>query len=261
MNVSGSKNTNTGSIIAVSFFIFALATFLPVESALCMDGGALKNIAFQDTGEGFKVEIRTNAPIGEYRPACLLSPSRMVIDLMGNWKNPGKNVYETGNGVLKKIVVGEHRDRLRVVMHLQGNVRLDPIISQSGNELVLEAPARLIEDLGGDEHLLEKSKLKSLVFESSPGVFRLALGTDEPVAEHRSFIVSDGLFPSLIIDVPGRWDYPGEPVMKVESDMVDVVRIGEHAEFIRIAIDLMITGPFSHETAEVPEGLDVSVRK
>ncbi len=261
MNIDTLQNKNICSLAAVYFFLFTLASITLLQSAWCMDGGALKDIIFEDTGDGFKVDIRTDGPIDDYRPACLLSPSRMVIDLVGNWKNPGKTVYETGNGVLEKIIVGEHPDKLRIVMHLQGNKRLDPIISKSENGLILTAPSRLIEDLGGEEYLTKKRVLKSIAPQDTTDLFGLVLAADEPIIEHKSFIAEGDLFPSLIIDLPGSWDYPGAPVIQIETDFVDVVRIGEHKEFIRIAIDFMISGPFIHEVLQSPEGLSISVSK
>jgi outer membrane biosynthesis protein TonB len=78
--------------------------------------------------QSLTVRITTEADI----PACtwftMENPRRIVVDVRGAWKCPGPSIYRPGAETVKTVVIGEHPDRLRVVLHV-GNAEDFPEFS------------------------------------------------------------------------------------------------------------------------------------
>jgi len=70
----------------------------------------------------------------------------------------------------------------------------------------------------------------------SKGMFVLYIKTGKPVWEYTHFEMNPP--PKVVIDITGKWNYPGAPTLNVRSDMVRRVRIGEHADKLRLVLDL-----------------------
>lgn len=51
------------------------------------------------------------------RTFTLSQPVRMVVDVPGAWDNAGANVYRLDSPWVEKVVLGEHRDFLRLVIY------------------------------------------------------------------------------------------------------------------------------------------------
>lgn len=85
----------------------------------------------------FRVVILADRPVKKYESFFLASPPRLVIDLAGKWKNTGYSGLTLNGDKVKGIRVGEHFDRLRVVMDLKNRGTVYPNIKQSSRGLEL----------------------------------------------------------------------------------------------------------------------------
>ena len=102
-------------------------------------GGEAFDLRLTGTPDGFVVTVRGSVPIGDTSYFALADPPRLVIDLRGAWRYNGDNVLRPDDSRVKHAVVGEHPDRLRLVIHLaqQPAGRLAPVFSRSGRELAV----------------------------------------------------------------------------------------------------------------------------
>jgi len=91
--------------------------------------------------QGFKGELRVvflaDRAIEKYETFSLDTPSRLVIDLAGKWKNMGYSELKLNSAKVKSIRVGEHLDKLRIVLDLTSQKPITPIIRESPRGLVL----------------------------------------------------------------------------------------------------------------------------
>lgn len=110
----------------------------PKDPAL---GGVVKKIALRSTDDDFAVTITAKGPVGDTTYLNLSNPRRLVIDLRGPWKLGTKNVVRSATGMVKHIVVGVHKDRVRLVLHFRKppTSRLEPKFERIGNKLVVSA--------------------------------------------------------------------------------------------------------------------------
>lgn len=103
-------------------------------------GGNLTDVSVAPLAEGFRLTLSLDRESGEYTTFTLLEekPPKVVLDLEGAWQYPGETVQEVQNGSLRQIRVGEHTDRLRVVMDLVSPRK--PVIQgeAKGRQIMLE---------------------------------------------------------------------------------------------------------------------------
>jgi len=66
--------------------------------------------------------------------------------------------------------------------------------------------------------------------------FRVDVLAHGPIERHRHFFMGDP--PRLVIDLPGRWRTPRFHARRVESRMVERIRIGRHPNKLRLVLDL-----------------------
>lgn len=231
----------------------------------------LENIVLDKTIDGFSINILTSGPIPDYHLSAFTKPSRMVVDLVGKWKNKGKTVYKFNHNVVEKIRVGKHKEKMRIVMDLSGKRTLSPVIMEKSNGLSLvsskskrimhysaksDLPKSASTSISGDRKIL-----KSVRYRASEGEIAFTLATDEPVGKFKSAIIKDETPVKLVLDIDGKWDYPGNTVFHVTSDLVQKVRIGEHADFMRIVFDLIDADSPTHLIEDSSDGLVISLRR
>lgn len=80
--------------------------------------GKVKSVAVKETDTGFTITIQTDRPVADTSYINLTTPRRLVFDLIGSWKYHNANVIRL-DGSVKYVVVGEHPDRLRLVIHFR----------------------------------------------------------------------------------------------------------------------------------------------
>lgn len=79
--------------------------------------GTITAFSASATDEGFV--LRLDGVPSDFTPEWfrLSSPARFVVDLPGNWKLKGSNVFRSQSGPIKHVVAGVHPDKLRFVVH------------------------------------------------------------------------------------------------------------------------------------------------
>lgn len=96
----------------------------------------VKSVKLKENATGFVITIRADRAVGDTSYMNLGNPRRLVIDLRNKWRLGTRNVIRS-KGAVKHIVIGEHPDRLRLVIHFNKSFkgRLDPVIKRSGSVL------------------------------------------------------------------------------------------------------------------------------
>ncbi|MFW5837795.1 MAG: AMIN domain-containing protein [Desulfovibrionaceae bacterium] len=93
---------------------------------------------YSPDGRRFTVRVLAQQDIPAATSFVLSDPPRIVVDVQGAWTCPDKPLYRVGPGVVKTVVVGEHPDRLRLVLHLiEGAATPEYSVERSGAEVVV----------------------------------------------------------------------------------------------------------------------------
>lgn len=95
----------------------------------------------------------------------------------------------------------------------------------------------------------------------SQGNLRMVILTESSILKYDSFFLTDEMPPKLVIDLTGNWMNSGKSVYKLENDVVESVRIGEHIDYLRIVLDLKIKDELFPVFQESSEGLILTLRK
>ncbi|EGB15756.1 hypothetical protein DND132_2553 [Pseudodesulfovibrio mercurii] len=98
--------------------------------------GVIRAVTLDETALGFSITVVADRPVGEASIMHLDNPIRLVVDLPGAWRYRGGNVLRS-EGAVKHLVLGEHPDRFRMVVHFRTppKKRLEPDLQTAGNEL------------------------------------------------------------------------------------------------------------------------------
>lgn len=101
----------------------------------------IESIRLTESGDSFTITVQANRPVGDTTYLNLSNPKRLVIDLRDKWKFHKRNVIRS-KGAVKHIVIGEHKDRLRLVVHFNTPPKgqLAPQFKRSGNTLKVSVP-------------------------------------------------------------------------------------------------------------------------
>jgi len=91
----------------------------------------LKDIRSQSSEGSFSIMLFANAPIEKYKTVALNPPPKLVLDLPGKWSYSGNSVISVQSDLVEKIRVGEHKDKLRLVIDLKGSRTYSPRIEPS----------------------------------------------------------------------------------------------------------------------------------
>lgn len=102
----------------------------------------LKDIDFITLTEVFRVVVAARVPVGKYHLFFLSKPLRLVLDLKGSWKNAGDPVMTVKDARVRRIRIGEHADKLRVVMDLKGKELPSPVIEEFPKGIGVSLPRR-----------------------------------------------------------------------------------------------------------------------
>lgn len=80
-------------------------------------GHVIRLVAEDKVGE-FVLTVQTDKAPAQFEKMFIADPPRMVLDLPGSWSYTGPGARETGNGLIRRIRVGTHPDRFRVVLDM-----------------------------------------------------------------------------------------------------------------------------------------------
>lgn len=108
----------------------------PVEQAQKKKGQAkpadrvflLEEVRAEVAGDALVVLIRTKSKLSEYGVFDLALPPRLVFDAPGNWRYEGSKVVTVGKKGVKRLRIGVHADKLRIVMDLT-KTPPEPVVS------------------------------------------------------------------------------------------------------------------------------------
>ncbi|GEM_PF-853700 len=107
-------------------------------------GGTITKFGVKKAAKGFfTVHVTGDAPMGKVTYFWLRNPTRLVVDIQGRWQLHARNVVRVNQGKVKHVVVGEHHDKLRLVVHFHTPPRTmgKPVIRVQGNGVDISAPA------------------------------------------------------------------------------------------------------------------------
>ncbi len=97
----------------------------------------LKGIKLQVLNGENQIVILADNTVIEYKYFFLNKPSRMVIDLLGNWEQPKFLTKSIKNDLINKIRLWKHKDKLRIVSDFKEDRSVFPIFKESSEGLVV----------------------------------------------------------------------------------------------------------------------------
>ncbi|MGE0087475.1 MAG: AMIN domain-containing protein [Desulfococcaceae bacterium] len=117
------------------------------------------------------------------------------------------------------------------------------------------APAKLISEPASFR------ELKTVKTRSGKEAFEVFIVADGPVRQYNSFLLKSESPPKLVVDLPGKWKHRGNDLFKVKDSMVYRVRVGQHQDFIRVVLDLKISGPVKPVFSDTDRGMTVTLSR
>lgn len=104
------------------------------------DSGKLASLDVSELPNGFRLTASMDKATESCSAFAILdqSPPKVVLDIKGSWKNPGKTVRQVAGDSIRQVRIGEHPEHLRIVVDLA--VEWPPTIEarSEGNTVVLE---------------------------------------------------------------------------------------------------------------------------
>lgn len=107
--------------------------------------GTIRKLALKTGKDGsFSIQVTADAPVGRITYVRLKSPDRFVVDILGSWQLRTRNVIRAKEGMLKHMVAGEHKDRLRLVVHFRTPPASlgKPVIERAGKSATITVPSK-----------------------------------------------------------------------------------------------------------------------
>ena len=80
-------------------------------------GGILQAVTFSKPKGRLVAHLRTEGKVGKITVFWLNHPTRLAVDLRGKWDNKTSRIYRFADGFVDRVVIGLHKDRLRVVFN------------------------------------------------------------------------------------------------------------------------------------------------
>ena len=114
----------------------------PAISAVGDKTYTLRDVRFQKAGNNFQMKILADRPIKDYKSFSLSDPARQVIDLFGDWNELQFLEKKVNSGGISKIRLGEHADKLRIVVDFSRNQTVSPVFTSSPHGLIMTISAR-----------------------------------------------------------------------------------------------------------------------
>lgn len=102
--------------------------------------GVLRDVSVACDKGKVSVKIGLSATAGRVSWFNLNKPRRLVVDLHGKWKNKAKSLYRIKDCSVQKIVLGEHADKVRLVVYLNEKdvpAKVKPVINKQDKSVSL----------------------------------------------------------------------------------------------------------------------------
>lgn len=115
--------------------------FTPSPVAARPGKDAVIGIEVDSTDKEFVLTVTCNRPVGDTSYINLTNPRRLVVDLREKWLRKTRSVIRSAGGAVNKIVVGQHSDRLRLVVYFNTppTANLTPQFMRVGDKLIVSA--------------------------------------------------------------------------------------------------------------------------
>ena len=94
-----------------------------------------------------------------------------------------------------------------------------------------------------------------LPLRTSPFALILNVNTGDRDTSYDSLLLANPL--RRVIDIPGRWRYPGPTVRDVEVGGIRALRVGEHPDSLRLVFDMWATEAAMPLIQHTPDGLAI----
>jgi len=109
--------------------------------------GKLAAISFTEKGDQLVAHLKTSKSVGKVTRFWLDNPTRLVVDLRGDWKNATSRVSRFADSFMYRVIIGMHPDRLRVVFKFEDSKAPagelpELIYTDDGLDIVVENPAK-----------------------------------------------------------------------------------------------------------------------
>ncbi len=100
-------------------------------------------------------------------------------------------------------------------------------------------------------------KLSDIDFRKTGDSLQVKIMANGPVGEYKSFPLSSP--PRLVIDLPGEWEKPPFLEKKVATGYISRVRLGQHADKLRIVADLRTSQALTPVFTPTRDGLTINL--
>lgn len=107
--------------------------------------GTIRKLGLEVKKDGsFAIHAAGTAPIGQVVYVWLENPGRFVVDILGSWDLRTRNVVRIKQGAVKHMVAGEHKDKLRLVVHFRTPpvAMKKPVIRKDGTQVAVTVSPR-----------------------------------------------------------------------------------------------------------------------
>jgi hypothetical protein len=94
----------------------------PAPATETADKNQLRNIKFRfiAEGRGVRLEVSTTKPLEHFKYFSLANPSRVVLDLLGSFKEHAPTMNVPSNQLITGVRIGKHDEKLRIVADIKG---------------------------------------------------------------------------------------------------------------------------------------------
>ena len=110
----------------------------PVKTESLSPANKIMEIQVETSGDSLEINIIGNGKLDNYRVFLLRNPPRLVLDLMGVKSSEAKEALSLSGSRVRRIRLGRHADRMRVVFDLASNSKSE------GGYHIIEEQNRLV---------------------------------------------------------------------------------------------------------------------
>ncbi len=107
-------------------------------------GGTIRNLSLKANEDGsLTISAQTSAQAPKVTYMRLTKPDRLVVDILGRWTLRGPNVVRLAKAPVRHLVAGQHKDRLRLVVHFRSALpKQKPVIHVDKTGVTVTVPAK-----------------------------------------------------------------------------------------------------------------------
>lgn len=102
----------------------------PIQAKDLKHENTLRLVSASAQDGGVVITFKADKPIGRYKYFTLTDPSRLVVDLIGEWEQKSPGVKVPANDLLSRVRFGRHDNKLRIVADLATTDYAEPVVKQ-----------------------------------------------------------------------------------------------------------------------------------